>query len=70
MDKRDTREVVIRPKANNTEINEELGQVQHIFTDKTGTLTNNIMEFYELVIGRYNFCNLKKYGETLDLPFK
>lgn len=32
-------------------LNEELGQVQHIFTDKTGTLTKNIMQFKYMVIG-------------------
>jgi phospholipid-transporting ATPase len=32
-------------------LNEELGQIQHVFTDKTGTLTRNYMSFKHMVIG-------------------
>jgi P-type E1-E2 ATPase len=40
-------------------INEELGQVEYILTDKTGTLTCNKMEFRNVVIGK------ELYGEEL-----
>eukprot|EP00123_Amoebidium_parasiticum_P014404 comp22485_c0_seq1/m.33915 comp22485_c0_seq1/g.33915 ORF comp22485_c0_seq1/g.33915 comp22485_c0_seq1/m.33915 type:complete len:1183 (-) comp22485_c0_seq1:540-4088(-) len=32
-------------------LNEELGQIQYIFSDKTGTLTRNIMELRKMSIG-------------------
>jgi magnesium-transporting ATPase (P-type) len=37
--------------ARTASLNEELGQIEHIFTDKTGTLTTNRMEFKIAVIG-------------------
>ena len=34
----------------NGDLNEELGQIEYIFTDKTGTLTENVMEFKKCAI--------------------
>lgn len=34
-----------KAKARTSNLNEELGQISYIFTDKTGTLTENVMEF-------------------------
>ena len=36
-------------------LNEELGQIQYIFSDKTGTLTCNIMEFKNISIGGISY---------------
>lgn len=44
-------------QARTTTLNEELGQIKYIFSDKTGTLTQNIMTFNKCSI------NGKVYGE-------
>ncbi len=38
-------------KVQSSNLNEELGTVRYIFSDKTGTLTCNIMEFKRMSIG-------------------
>lgn len=47
-------------RARTTTLNEELGQIEYIFSDKTGTLTQNIMTFNKASIQG------KLYGEIVD----
>jgi phospholipid-translocating ATPase len=47
-------------RARTTTLNEELGQIEYIFSDKTGTLTQNIMTFNKCSI------NNKLYGYVYD----
>ena len=45
----------------NSDLTEELGQVQMIFSDKTGTLTQNKMEFKKCQVS-----GSLKFGEVVD----
>ena len=49
--------------AQSCNLNEELGQVHQIFSDKTGTLTCNVMEFRQFSAG------MKSYG-TFNQDFE
>ncbi|GAA6093330.1 phospholipid-transporting ATPase IF isoform X6 [Tachysurus ichikawai] len=61
-----------RAQVNTSDLNEELGQVEYVFTDKTGTLTENEMQFRECSINgiKYQEINSKLVpeGMTEDVP--
>uniref|UniRef100_A0A3B4D339 Phospholipid-transporting ATPase n=1 Tax=Pygocentrus nattereri TaxID=42514 RepID=A0A3B4D339_PYGNA len=52
-------------EARSTTLNEELGQVEYIFSDKTGTLTQNIMTFNNS-ISAYDILALSQRAQPLD----
>jgi phospholipid-transporting ATPase len=51
----------------NSDLIEEMGQVQFIFSDKTGTLTCNVMEFKQCSIDGQIFPSLADAQRTFDL---
>ncbi len=65
-------------KVNNSDLNEDLGQVEFLFSDKTGTLTENEMEFrqfsvngfiYEEINGQISEINSIRKIEILEVTF-
>ena len=76
---------MIGTKVHSSNLNEELGQINFIFTDKTGTLTQNRMKFKAFSIGTssygeedtntnninslFNKINKDKYGDISDIEF-
>ena len=75
---------MIGARVHSSNLNEELGQVNYIFTDKTGTLTQNKMKFKAFTVGTtsygdenldsnidilFNKKNKDKYGEIPDVEF-
>ena len=54
-------------KANTSNLNEQLSQVKYIFTDKTGTLTENVMNFAQGQILDYFHDELSSPGNLLKI---
>lgn len=66
-------EYKISTKVQTSSLNEELGQIQYIFSDKTGTLTKNIMEFKRVeikgqVYGRGSEDISINHSDYIDTP--
>uniref|UniRef100_A0A672HF23 Phospholipid-transporting ATPase n=1 Tax=Salarias fasciatus TaxID=181472 RepID=A0A672HF23_SALFA len=60
-----------RAVVNTSDLNEELGQVEYVFTDKTGTLTENNMEFIECCVDGHVYvphaiCNGQVTGRSMS----
>uniref|UniRef100_A0A7N6B1F1 Phospholipid-transporting ATPase n=1 Tax=Anabas testudineus TaxID=64144 RepID=A0A7N6B1F1_ANATE len=56
-------------EARTTTLNEELGQIKYVFSDKTGTLTQNIMTFNKCSINGKCYGKIQDHTERVDFSF-
>ena len=48
-------------KANTSDLNEDLGQIEYLFSDKTGTLTENEMIFKQFSLNNIVYESIDEY---------
>jgi phospholipid-translocating ATPase len=53
-------------KVNSSDLNEDLGQIEYLFSDKTGTLTENIMIFKQFYLNGCHFEERDGFIFNLD----
>ena len=56
-------EQLMTMRAQSSNLNEELGQIEYVFSDKTGTLTCNIMSFKKFTAGSVAYGTNDKPSE-------
>ena len=58
------------PILRSTALNEELGQIKYVFSDKTGTLTQNVMVFLKASINSIQYGGTSGSDEDIaKVPF-
>ena len=56
------------PIVNTSDVNEDLGQIEYLFADKTGTLTENLMIFRRCFISGHAYIEKDCDGNLYLLP--
>lgn len=55
-------------EAKNTAISEDLGQIQYVFSDKTGTITENIMRFQKCAVNNVIYGHSATCSDAIQDP--